>query len=99
MRTLYRKGDREEVWGVKFDYAEFDESQVDAALADGWVSNPLELKQQDERGQPADTNGDGKLSAEEAKSYLGSIGVDYSGLHWKKVVAMAQEKLNEQNQG
>ena len=44
MRTLYRKGDREEVWGVKFDYAEFEDSQVDAALADGWVSNPLELK-------------------------------------------------------
>lgn len=99
MRTLYRKGDREEVWGVKFDYAEFEDSQVDAALADGWVSNPLELKRQDERWQQADTNGDGKLSAEESKAYLDSIGVDYSGLHWKKVVAMAQEKLNEQNQG
>lgn len=99
MRTLYRKGDREEVWGIKFDYAEFDDSQVDAALADGWVKNPLELKQQDEREWPADTNGDGKLSAEEAKAYLDSINVDYSGLHWKKVVALAQEKLNEQNQG
>lgn len=99
MRTLYRKGDREEVWGVKFDYAEFEDSQVDAALADGWVKNPLELKQQDELGQPADADGDGKLSAEEAKAYLDSIGVDYSGLHWKKVVALAQEKLNEQNQG
>ena len=91
MRTLYRKGDREEVWGVKFDYAEFEDSQVDAALADGWVKTPLELKQQDERGQPADANGDGKLSAEEAKAYLDSIGVDYSGLHWKKVVAMAEQ--------
>lgn len=93
MRTLYRKGDREEVWGVKFDYAEFEDSQVDAALADGWVSNPLELKQQDERGKSADTNGDGKLSAEEAKAYLDSIGVDYSGLHWKKVVAMAEQHM------
>lgn len=91
MRTLYRKGDREEVWGVKFDYAEFDESQVDAALADGWVKNPLELKQQGDNQQPEDTNGDGKLSAEEAKAYLDSIGVDYSGLHWKKVVALAEQ--------
>ena len=93
MRTLYRKGDREEVWGVKFDYAEFDESQVDAALADGWVKNPLELKQQGDNQQPEDTNGDGKLSAEEAKAYLDSIGVDYSGLHWKKVVALAEQHM------
>lgn len=94
MRTLYRKGDRDEVWGVKFDYAEFDDSQVDEALADGWVSNPLELKQQDERHHPEDTNVDGKLSAEEAKAYLDSIGVDYSGLHWKKVVALAEQHMN-----
>lgn len=93
MRTLYRKGDREEVWGIKFDYAEFDDSQVDAALADGWVKNPLELKQQDEIQQPADTNIDGKLSAEEAKAHLDSIGVDYSGLHWKKVVALAEQHM------
>lgn len=91
MRTLYRKGDREEVWGVKFDYAEFEDSQVDAALADGWVKTPLELKRQGDNQQPADTNGDGKLSAEEAKDYLDSIGVDYSGLHWKKVVALAEQ--------
>ena len=90
MRTLYRKGDREEVWGVKFDYAEFDDSQVDSALADGWVKTPLELKQKDEQKQPADTNGDGRLSTEEAKEYLDSIGVDYSGLHWKKVVSLAE---------
>ena len=96
MRTLYRKGDREEVWGVKFDYAEFEDSQVDAALADGWVKNPLELKQQDEIQQSADTNGDGKLSAEEAKAYLDSIGVDYSGLHWKKVVALAEQHQSKE---
>lgn len=93
MRTLYRKGDREEVWGIKFDYAEFEDSQVDAALADGWAKTPLELKQQDEIQQPADANGDGKPSAEEAKAYLDSIGVDYSGLHWKKVVAMAEQHM------
>lgn len=98
MRTLYRKGDREEVWGIKFDYAEFEDSQVDAALADGWVKNPLELKQQDEIQQSADTNGDGKLSAEEAKAYLDSIGVDYSGLHWKKVVVLAEQHQSKEQE-
>lgn len=99
MRTLYRKGDREEVWGIKFDYAVFDDSQVDAAIVDGWAKSPLDLAGAKESKPDADTNGDGKLSAEEAKAYLDSIGVDYSGLHWKKVVALAQEKIDEQNQG
>lgn len=90
MRTLYKPGSRGEAWGIKFDYAEFDDAQVDAALADGWVKNPLELKQKGEQKQPADTNGDGKLSVEEAKEYLDSVGVDYAGLHWKKVVALAE---------
>ena len=98
MRTLYRKGNREEVWGIKFDYAEFEDSRVDAALADGWVKNPLELKQQGEIQQPADTNGDGKLSAEEAKAYLDSIGVDYSGLHWKKVVVLAEQHQSKEQE-
>lgn len=99
MRTLYRKGDREEVWGVKFDYAEFYDSQVDAALADGWVKNPLELKQQDEHNHPADTNIDGQLSSDEAKAYLDSIGVSYDGMHWKAIVKLAKDKQSEQNQG
>lgn len=91
MRTLYRHGNMAEAWGIKFAYMEFADDEVNAAIECGWVRNPLELKQQDEREQPADTNGDGKLSAEEAKAYLDSIGVDYSGLHWKKVVAMAEQ--------
>lgn len=89
MRTLYKPGNRGEAWGIKFDYAEFDDAQVDAALADGWVKNPLELK------QPADTDSDGKLSSEEARAYLDSISVDYSGLHWKKVVALAEQHMKD----
>lgn len=88
---LYRDGSSRKIWGISCDVLVVDDSDVAAMLANGWVKNPLELKQQDERGQPADTNGDGKLSAEEAKAYLDSIGVDYSGLHWKKVVAMAEQ--------
>ncbi|MGL5219579.1 MAG: hypothetical protein ACRC8G_08895 [Plesiomonas shigelloides] len=94
MRILYKNGNMAEAWGIKFDHKEFDDAEVEAALADGWVMNPLELKLSE-----ADTDGDGKLSSEEAKAYLDSIGVDYSGLHWKKVVALAQEKLDEQDKG
>lgn len=90
MRTLYKPGNRGEAWGIKFDFAVFDDAQVDAALADGWVKSPLDLNQKDEQKQSADTNGDGKLSVEEAKAYLDSISVDYAGLHWKKVVSLAE---------
>lgn len=102
MRTLYRKGDREEVWGVKFDYAEFDDSQVDAALADGWVKTPLELKnveqvEQVEQVVVADTDGNGKLSLDEAKAYLAANCVEYEdGLHWKKVVALAEQHQSKE---
>lgn len=94
MRTLYRNGDREEVWGIKFDYAEFDDSQVEAALVDGWVENPLDLKEQVEQVVVADTDGNGKLSLDEAKAYLAANGVEYEeGLHWKKVVALAEQHM------
>lgn len=96
MRTLYRKGDREEVWGIKFDYAEFDDSQVEAALVDGWVENPLDLKDSEQAEQEilADTDGNGKLSLDEAKAYLAANGVEYEeGLHWKKVVALAEQHM------
>lgn len=93
MRTLYRKGDREEVWGIKFDYAEFDDSQIEAALADGWIENPLELKEP-EQVIVADTDGNGKLSLDEARAYLAANGVEYEdGLHWKKVVALAEQHM------
>lgn len=87
MRILYRKGYREQAWGISFDYAEFDDARVDAALADGWVRNPLDLEQK----QVADANGDGQLSADEAKAYLDSIGVSYDGMHWKAIVKLAKE--------
>ena len=84
MRTLYKPGDRGEAWGIKFDFAVFDDAQVDAALADGWAKSPLDLNKQ------ADANGGSKLSVEDAKEYLDSVGVDYAGIHWKKVVALAE---------
>lgn len=149
MRILYRKGNREQAWGISFDYAEFDDAQVDAALAAGWVRNPLELKKQEPESesesepksefehdagddalqqqdlisepdpeqtdaqepeqesdpplesqeQVSDTGSNGKLSSDEAKAYLDSVGVSYDGMHWKAVVKLAKEKQSEQNQG
>ena len=87
MRILYRNGNREQAWGISFDYAEFDDAQVEAALADGWVMNPLDLTHE----KSADTNGDGQLSADEAKTYLDSIGVSHEGMHWKAIVKLAKE--------
>ncbi len=145
MRILYRKGNREQAWGISFDYAEFDDAQVDAALAAGWVRNPLELKKQDPeqetepeseqdpivdalsqseptsepdpeqidtkdpkqeseplpefQGQISDAGSNDKLSAEEAKAYLDSIGVSYDGIHWKAIVKLAKEhQLKGENQ-
>lgn len=93
---LYKIGKSRKIWGIECDVKIFPDDHVNAALADGWVKNPLELKQKDEQKQPADANGDGKLSAEEARAYLDSIGVDYSGLHWKKVVALAEQHMKDE---
>ena len=44
--------------------------------------------------QAPDADGDGKLSHEEAKAYLAEAGVEYEeGLHWKKVVALAEQHM------
>ena len=96
MITLYHKDGHSEVWGIKCKFQSVEPEKVEAMLAAGWVRNPLELNRQDEIKQPADTNGDGKLSAEEAKAYLDSIGADYSGLHWKKVVALAEQHQSKE---
>lgn len=84
---LYKAGGRELIWGIKCETGVFPDETVDAMLAAGWVRNPLELEQK----QAADTNSDGQLSADEAKSYLDSIGVSYDGMHWKAVVKLAKE--------
>ncbi len=87
MITLYHKDGHSEVWGIQCKFQSVEPEKVDAMLAAGWVRNPLEL----EHKQAADTNGDGQLSADEAKAYLESIGVSYDGMHWKAVVKLAKE--------
>lgn len=91
MRMLYKAGNSDLIWGIPCDHAVFEDDQVAAALADGWVKNPLEIT--------ADKNGDGELSVDEARAYLDSIGVSHAKMHWKKVIALAKGKLDEQNKG
>ena len=86
---LYRAGTQESVWGYDVDLLVVEDDDLEDALADGWVRSPeLTVKL-------ADANGDGELSVEEAKAYLDSVGEDYSGLHWKRVVALAKEKAGD----
>lgn len=70
------------------------EDRLGEYLADGWF---LTLPNAIGSLSPAhsdDTDGDGKLSHEEAKTYLAEAGVEYEeGLHWKKVVALAEQHM------
>lgn len=89
---LYRAGTQENVWGYDVDLLVVEDGDLDDAVADGWVRSPeLTVATYND----ADINGDGELSLDEAKAYLDSTGEDYSGLHWKKVVALAKEKMGE----
>lgn len=97
MRMLYREGDSQLIWGdIPCDFIVVAEDEVDTYLADGWKSHPFDLYKDEVK---ADADGDGELSLDEAKAYLDSVGVDYAGLHWKKVVVLAKEKSNGSNKG
>lgn len=67
-----------------------NEDESAGYLADGWSPS---LDEALSAGlNQADTDGDGKMSIDEARAYLESVGVTYEeGLHWKKVVALAEQ--------
>ena len=66
----------------------------DALLDDADPDPEPEQPEQPEQETVADTDGDGKLSIDEARAYLDSAGVQYEdGLHWKKVVALAEQHM------
>lgn len=69
-----------------------NEDAADKYIADGWF---LSLDEALSAGlSQVDTDGDGKLSIDEARAYLESVGVTYEdGLHWKKVVALAEQHM------
>lgn len=84
---LYRAGKTESIWGFNVDLLVVEADDVLSAAKDGWVSSPeLTVKK-------SDSSDDSKLSVEDAKAYLDENGIDYDGLHWKKVVAMATEHM------
>lgn len=84
---LYRAGKSEKVWGYDVDLLVVEPEDVESSLKSGWVTSP-ELTVSN-----ADSNGDGKLSVDEAKAYLDDAGIEYDGLHWKKIVALATEHM------
>lgn len=70
------------------------EDRLGEYLADGWFLTLPDALGASVPAQPADADGDGKLSHEEAKAYLAEAGVEYEdGLHWKKVVALAEQHM------
>lgn len=45
---LYRSGAKHKIWGIPCEYRIFEPDEVAAALNDGWVKTPLDLKEKKE---------------------------------------------------
>lgn len=70
------------------------EDRLGEYLANGWHLTMLDALGASAPAHSADADGDGKLSHEEAKAYLAGAGVECEdGLHWKKVVALAEQHM------
>jgi hypothetical protein len=94
MVFVYKCGGDWELSGVPYtvDFVGISESKK--MLKNGWHLSLDEALAVTEKSHMADADGDGKLSHEEAKAYLAEAGVEYEdGLHWKKVVAMAEQHM------
>ncbi len=84
----------DEALSVPADESDYYDSGHDSDHDDGDEFYGVEQVEQVEQENVADTNGDGKLSIKEARAYLESVGVTYEeGLHWKKVVALAEQHM------
>lgn len=71
-----------------------NEDEAGKFLSDGWHLTLPDALGASAPAQSSGTDGDGKLSHEEAKAYLADSGVEYEeGLHWKKVVALAEQHM------
>jgi len=70
------------------------EDHLGEYLADGWFLTLPDALGVSTPAQSTDADGDGKLSHEEAKAYLAAAGVEYEeGMHWKKVVSLAEQHM------
>lgn len=88
MRTLYHPEGQHDVWGIKCKFKSFDVDKIDQALKDGWFMSPLDF-------ESGDSDGDGELELNEAKAYCKENGLETKGLHWKQIIKLAQDHIND----
>lgn len=94
MIHVFKKGGERGVPPSDYSIECINEDEDAKFLADGWRLSIDEALAVTAQSHIADTDGDGKLSHEEAKAYLAEAGVEYEeGLHWKKVVALAEQHM------
>lgn len=94
MVFVYKKGGDWVIDGVPYTVEFVGINESKKMLKNGWHLTLPDALGASAHAQSADTDGDGKLSHEEAKSYLAEAGVEYEeGLHWKKVVALAEQHM------
>lgn len=94
MVFVYRSGGDWDLDGVPYTVEFVGINESKKMLKDGWFLTLPDALGASTPAQPADVDGDGKLSHEEAKAYLAEAGVEYEdGLHWKKVVALAEQHM------
>lgn len=93
MRILYHSDGVEDICGVKCKTKVVELEDVESHLKDGWHLTPWDLSHDEVAKPDADSNG--KLTIDEARFYLSKHGVEIpDGLHWRKVIAMAEEHHN-----
>lgn len=94
MIHVFKKGGERGVPPNNYSIECINEDAADEYIADGWYLSLDEALAVTAQSNTADADGDGKLSHEEAKAYLAEAGVEYEdGLHWKKVVALAEQHM------
>lgn len=94
MIHIFKKGGERGEYPDNYSIECINEGESSKFLADGWFLTLPDAIGYLSPAQSADIDGDGKLSHEEAKAYLAEAGVEYEeGLHWKKVVALADQHM------
>lgn len=94
MIHVFKKGGERGKAPYNYSIQCVSEDRLGEYLANGWHLTLPDALGASAPAQPADADGDGKLSHEEAKAYLAEAGVEYEeGLHWKKVVALAEQHM------
>lgn len=94
MVFVYRSGGDWALDGAPYTIEFVGINESKKMLKDGWFLTLTDALGASAPAHSADADGDGKLSHEEAKAYLAEAGVECEeGLHWKKVVALAEQHM------